>query len=108
MTNKNSLDFGDMVRVSVLPENREWGYDPCHDGTIAKVVGFAEIELTGAWTDKPGVYRNRYWPILEADGKNLGAIYKGHLVPLDENKAKWFVPLRDDDFLRELSFLEMS
>ncbi len=82
-------------------ENREWGFDPATDGTLGKVVGFAEVLLTGM-DGRMGVYRNRYWPIIEVDGKSLGAIYVGHLVAVSESVNSKFY-CWEDDYLREVS-----
>jgi hypothetical protein len=100
----NYLDFGDLVSVQVDPVNRECGYNPCPDGTIGKVVGFGEVRLHAHdFTDKPGVYRNRYYPIIRvggAGGKQLDPIWHGHLVPLNDISGRAF--LASDDFLRPL------
>jgi len=98
-----SLDYGDMVKVSVIPSNREWGYNPCPDGTIGKVVDFDEIELYGPHgAPRDGVYRNRYYPIIEVGGQRLDSIYSGHLIPIyDEAKHRPVIKM-ENDYLRPL------
>jgi hypothetical protein len=52
--------IGDKVAITIPAENREWGYNPCPDGTKATVVGFTEIIYgrIGNYGHKPGVYAN--------------------------------------------------
>lgn len=57
------MRVGDEVVITIPQENREWGYNPCPDGTKAKIFGFSEIyygRLDNCGL-KPGVYVNRMW-----------------------------------------------
>lgn len=66
------LEIGDEVVITVEKENRDWGYNPCPDGTKATVVGFTEIDYgrTHNFGHKPGIYLNRSWvEIKSQDGK---------------------------------------
>jgi len=54
----DTVRIGDEVIVTIPKENRDWGYNPCPDGTKATVLGFSEthhsrIDELGI---KPGVY----------------------------------------------------
>lgn len=66
------LQVGDEVTITIPEENRKWGYNPCPDGTKAKVVGFSEIAY-GRIDNcglKPGIYTNRAWTkLLLEDGR---------------------------------------
>ena len=65
------IEIGDKVIVTIPQENREWGYNPCKDGTIATVVGFSE-RYVGRYRNfiRPGVYESRVWVKLkDPDGK---------------------------------------
>ena len=57
------LRIGDHVSVKVEQESREWGYDPCPDGTVVEVIGFTEhfVSRVGRLGRTPGVYENRAW-----------------------------------------------
>lgn len=37
------MRVGDEVAITIPQENREWGYNPCPDGTKAIILGFSEI-----------------------------------------------------------------
>ena len=63
------LKVGDEVTITIPKENRDWGYNPCPDGTKATVLGFSEIYY-GRINNcclKPGVYVNRAWVKLLFD-----------------------------------------
>jgi len=65
------LKIGDKVVITIPKENREAGYNPYPDSTVAKVVGFNEI-YWGRINNcgyKPGVHMNKSWPIIEVNGK---------------------------------------
>ncbi len=54
---------GDVVSIKIPKENREWGYNPCADGTLATVLGFSTISyarVNGCGVP-PGVYWNKSW-----------------------------------------------
>jgi hypothetical protein len=63
--------IGDQLRIKVLAENREWGYNPAPDGTIVTVRDFGRITYgrTNNFGLRPGVYLNRCWLDVELDGK---------------------------------------
>jgi len=97
------INIGDIVTVMVPAENREWGYDPCPDGTLGKVVGFDEIVWAGDWASrcgfKPGVYVNRYWAHIEIDGVRIPGSIGLHCLVIS-HAALQRNPI--DDFIREL------
>ncbi len=57
------MRVGDGVEITIPQESREWGYNPCPDGTQATILGFSEIHYgrLGNFGFKPGVYVNRAW-----------------------------------------------
>lgn len=65
----------DKLIVEIPTENREWGYNPCPDGTIATVIGFGEIEYNekqaqDCGAPRPGIYVNRCWfRVMFPDGR---------------------------------------
>lgn len=67
-----TVRIGDEVLITIPPENREWGYDPCPDGTRATVLSFSEIHW-GRINNcgiEPGVHINPCWArVRSADGK---------------------------------------
>ena len=66
------LRVGDEVTITLEAESREWGYNPCPDGTRATVLGFTESTYgrLGNWGRAPGVYENHSWVKLRlADGR---------------------------------------
>lgn len=66
------MKIGDQVAITIDKENREWGYNPCPDGTTATILGFSEIHYgrLGNLGLKPGIYVNRAWVRLRlADGR---------------------------------------
>ena len=86
-----SLMFiSDIVTVAIDEEAREWGYNPCPDGTKATIVGFSEVIFGESEADsigvKPGVYVNREWvKLLLADGTNC-LMWSGYLTLVDEEE----------------------
>ncbi len=85
--------IGDEIIVTVPKENRDWGYDPCRDGSKGKIIEFGETYegRTGSY-NLPGVYHNKYWfVILLESGKkvNLGSHCVDYLDPnLDTIRLK--------------------
>ncbi|MDO8425027.1 MAG: hypothetical protein Q7T01_00720 [bacterium] len=68
------LGIGDEVVVTVDPEKRAEGYNPCPDGTGGTVVGFGEVMVGRIhnWGLRPGVYRNQSCPKVELlDGSHI-------------------------------------
>lgn len=57
------LQVGDEVVITIPQENRDWGYNPCPDGSKAIVLGFSEIAYgrINNFGYKPGFYVNRAW-----------------------------------------------
>lgn len=55
------MDVGDRVVITIPPEARAQGYNPCPDGTKATILSFTEIHYGRFWNFglKPGVYVNR-------------------------------------------------
>jgi hypothetical protein len=82
--------IGDKAIVNIPKENREWGYDPCPDGTVAEIVRFGEIYhgRVGNFGLKPGLYVNRSWiNIRLPDGKKYFE-WSGRLEPVDKEEAE--------------------
>lgn len=68
------VNIGDKVIIQVAKENREWGFDPCPDGTAVEVIGFSEIHhgYVNNCGREPGVYENRCWfDIRLPNGKEI-------------------------------------
>jgi len=66
------LKIGDEVVITIPKDSREWGYNPCPDGTVAVVRGFATIPYgrLSNFGHKPGIYVNREWVTVEfSDGR---------------------------------------
>lgn len=65
----DTIQVGDRVIVTIPKDNRDWGYNPCQDGTEARVTGFSEIDYgrTGSYRIKPGIYVNNSWPKIIFD-----------------------------------------
>lgn len=110
------INIGDIVTITIPKENREHGYDPCPDGTVAEVVGFTEIAWgrLGNYGYRPGVYENRCWVKLALPGGGVHTELAGRLdlLALGEEKRRleelrkfnqgnpgW---LSKDKFLRDL------
>lgn len=101
--------IGDVVVIEVARENREWGFNPCADGTHAVILGFSEIYYgrTQNFGTKPGVYANHFWPklrIMETGQEfTLCAAHLSGLVDVEEQKRRCQQPYQDrNEFLREL------
>ena len=113
--NGQLLQIGDEVVIKIEKESREWGYNPCPDGTRAKVLGFGEVHTPriGNLGFKPGVYRNRCWIKVQLkDGKKheenharisltKKKLEKERSEELRRKKKGW-EQLRNEDFLRPL------
>jgi hypothetical protein len=82
------LRVGDEVAITIPQENREWGYNPCPDGTKATILGFSEIHYgrLGNFGFKPGVYVNRACVNVRLpDGKEYSE-YSGRLELTDKDE----------------------
>lgn len=111
------LKSGDTVTITIPKENREWGYNPCADGTKAMVIGFAEIHhgRLDNFGHKPGVYVNNFWAKLRMpDGQehtmsscflklvaDAAEIKRREDARSDRNKRDPY-HWRSDGFLRDL------
>jgi len=111
------IRVGDEVIITIPKENRDWGCNPCPDGSKATVLGFSEIHY-GRLTNcdiKPGVYTNYYWVKLRIeDGRELTvpdrflelsdkSVYEQRLEAFQkyqrENPDNWY---KNEEFIREL------
>lgn len=93
MTLGELLRIGDTVVVTVDREARDWGYNPCPDGTRAEVIGFGEIDhdRRRQFDREPGIYVNKSWVTIRLeDGKE---IHLGH----------WNLDLADKDLEKQRS-----
>lgn len=83
------LRIGDKVVIEIPKENREWGFNPVPDGTVAEITGFSEIHYgrLNNFGRESGVYENRSWVDLKLDsGETL-------------NLSTCFVELQDKEQL---------
>ena len=67
-----TLMKGDKVVITIPKENREWGYNPCPDGTVAEFIAYTEIDYgrLDNFGKPPGIYENTSWArLLMPDGK---------------------------------------
>jgi hypothetical protein len=110
------LELGDNISVTIGNESREWGYNPCLDGTKATVLGFSEITYgrIGSCGLKPGVYVNRSWPRIRLESGHEYTEWTGRLELCDQNEygrrlaefrkrqAENLDDFRTDEFLRDL------
>jgi hypothetical protein len=106
-------EIGDKGTIQVCTENREWGYDPCADGTEIEVVGFAEIPYGRIhnYGKKPGIYHNRSWPSVRLPNGEVINLHSCH-VKFDV-KRPWSYSKESQtrDFIRDLpetKFWEMD
>lgn len=120
------LEIGDRVIITIPGENREWGYAPCEDGTVGKVLGFGEIAYSRVsnYGLKPGIYQNRSWVDIElpsGEKINISSCFiemqdKDEFASRDkkrinywENKANYFLrdlpslPFWEGDIVRVLT-----
>ncbi len=66
------MRVGDKVVITINKEERDYGYNPCPDGTKAIILGFSETYYgrLGNFGLKPGIYVNREWVKLRLkDGR---------------------------------------
>lgn len=82
------LRIGDEVTLTIPEENRQWGYNPCPDGTNATVLGFSETYYgrIGNLGFKPGVYVNRYWVKLHMQDGREHTEFIARLELADKNE----------------------
>jgi hypothetical protein len=75
---------GDVVTIVIPKKNRDWGYAPCDDGTVAQVAGFGEMHYgrTRSYGLEPGVYRNASWVKVD-DGDKEWLEHDGRLTLVD-------------------------
>ena len=110
------MKVGDEVTITIHKENRDWGYNPCPDGTRATILGFSEIHYgrLDNFGHKPGVYVNRSGVKLRFEDGREHTEWSGWLELTDkveyeqrlaafrkhqqENPDNW----RSNIFLREL------
>lgn len=78
--------IGDEVTITIPQESREWGYDPCPDGTKATILGFSEIHhgYLRSFGFKPGVYVNRAWTNVRLENGHEYSEYTGRLELTDK------------------------
>jgi hypothetical protein len=104
---EHRIQIGDKVVVNVLKENRNWGYDPAPDGTIAVITAFSEM----AWGHcngcgmRPGIHENRQHLELKDEAGNKITTSTFHLdlhdsVDLTDRdpQASFIRDLPDTDF----------
>ncbi len=82
--------IGDKVTVHIPAENREWGYNPCPDGTKATILSFAEIHYGRLQTfgNKPGVYENTSWANILLETGKTHCEMTGRLRLINEKEEK--------------------
>jgi len=92
------------VTIRIPKENREWGFNPVPDGTIAKALGWGTISHgRNSGIKRPGLYENRHWVELEVLEQDLDGKHVPHQVltlsvshveghPLQEGLQSWFLP----------------
>ncbi len=114
--NTDLLKVGDQVIVQIEKESRDWGYNPCPDGTVATVVGFSEVHYGRVhnFGKRPGVYENRSWiKLRREDGKEWTEFATRFKIADEQEYERRLVVLRqqqqadpnwksDDHFMREL------
>lgn len=92
------LKVGDKVTITIPKENREWGYNPCPDGTVATFVSFTEIPYgrTCTYGREPGIYENTSWANLSMpDGSTHRELaFRLALVDKEEEKR------REEEFMK--------
>jgi hypothetical protein len=83
-----NIETGDKVIVKVAKENRDWGYNPCPDDTVAEVVGFSEIHYGRVqnFGYPPGVYPNYCWVNIKLPDGEIRHISISFLEPHDKDK----------------------
>lgn len=102
---KKYIQPGDKVKIKVLAENREWGYDPAPDGTVVILKEFGEIAYgrTNGHTP-PGIYVNRCWADVELPDGKVEHISTMHLEPMnkDEDFGRFMPHSPDADKISDL------
>lgn len=103
------LQIGDKVSITIEKDSRDWGYNPCPDGTIAEVVGFEEIHYgrTKNFGHEPGVYENRSWiKLVMPNGKTrsewIGRLTLVNTADLEQRKKDGWRQKNDHIRLRDL------
>lgn len=83
------LSIGDQCSIKIPKENREWGYNPCPDGTIVTVTSFIDSYYgrTGNFGREPGVYQNGCW-VNVSNGQKEWCENTGRLTLVDEEEYK--------------------
>lgn len=110
---RNELfQVGDKVTITIPAENREWGYNPCPDGTVATIISFSEMAWGRTYNCgmRPGIHLNRAWANLRLeDGQeileNTGRLTLLALPEEIEQRSQAFYSVPEDHnagFLREL------
>lgn len=102
------LVTGDKVVITIPQENREWGYNPCPDGTLATFLYPSEMHCGRKDGYRaPGVYENHSWlNLLLSDGKTLTE-FAGRVEMVDHPEYEHRMELRhkarklDPDFSRK-------
>lgn len=81
---------GDRVTIVICKENRDWGYNPCEDGTEATVTGFSTITYgrINNFGYGPGVYVNHAWITVKTDDGKEWSEWSGRLTMVDEEEYK--------------------
>lgn len=84
------LQVGDMVVINVPQENREWGYNPYPDGTIATFLRFSEIAYGWAnfYGKEPGMYENTLWAYFQLENGEEICEFTGRAELIDSSEAE--------------------
>jgi hypothetical protein len=111
------MNIGDIVTITIPAEAREWGHNPCADGTTAKILEFGEIYLgrVNNFGLQPGVHVNRSWvtvqvlrdkTVLKVNSSRLELVatneYQRRLAEFREHQRTNPGQSLNDGFLREL------
>ena len=94
------IQIGDQVIITIEKESREWGYNPCPDGTKATVVGFSDIYWgrINNCCRKPGLYINKAWVKLKLKNGQEITEWSGRLKLVDQKKYENRVKQWREDF----------
>lgn len=97
----DSLRIGDTVKAKICQENREWGFNPCPDGTSLKILAFAEIPNTRIcnFGKRPGIYENKCWIKVKFPSGETDFISTCHVI---DGPKRDYKDWQDGKFLREL------
>jgi hypothetical protein len=108
------LQVGDEVVITIPQENREFGYNPCPDGSRATVLGFGEIDYgrINNMAKAPGTYLNRAWTKVLLENGHRYTEYTGRLQMTDRDMYRRRVSewqsrresgeAENEEFLRDL------